>query len=299
MPAPIALFAYKRANELQRTIQALQANYLAAESELYVFVDGPKRKEDSPKVDEVRQLVQQIKGFRQIQLRISEQNIGCADSIINGVSKVLHQHPAVIVVEDDLVTTPNFLDFMNQGLLQYANHPKVFSLGGYTFPFKRPIGYTDDVYFYGRTCAWGWGIWADRWFKTDWKITDFKAFMTDKRQQRAFNYHGSDRVRMLNRTLKGEVDAWDIRLCYNQFKQNGITVYPAVSKIENIGFYSTDGMNTNVYNRYQTVLDHGTQRYFSMPTEAIEHQFYTQQFRNQFSIGLRLLNRLKTYTGMR
>lgn len=299
MTAPIALFAYKRANEFQRTVQALRANYLAADSELHVFVDGPKRPSDVPLVEEVRALAHTITGFRAVHLHISEINKGCAPSIISGVSQLLQEHPSVVVVEDDIVTSPNFLDFINQGLVTYAEHPKVFSIGGYTFPLQKPVGYPDDVYFYGRTCAWGWGIWADRWFKTDWQVSDFDQFMADPAQRRAFNYYGSDRVRMLRRTMAGEVDTWDIRLCYEQFKQKQLTVYPTLSKVSNIGFDSGMGSNTNVFNRYKTPLDTTEQRTFTMPIEAAENEHYTQQLQHQFSLPIRLYNRLKTMAGMR
>ncbi|MBO0938814.1 glycosyltransferase [Fibrella sp. HMF5335] len=299
MPAPIILFAYKRPSELRRTLLALQANFLATESELYVFVDGPKHPSDSLKVEQVRAIAEQITGFRNVYLHISTTNMGCANSIINGVSQVLREHPNAVVLEEDIVTTPNFLDFINQSLMQYASHPKVFSVGGYTFPFEHPTNYVDDVYFYGRTCAWGWGIWADRWFATDWSIADFEAFMADSARRKAFNYYGSDRVRMLRRSVEKEIDTWDIRLCYEQFKQKKLTAYPTISKVENIGFYSNDGANTNVYNRYQTQLDDGLRRRFILPERVDEHSTYTRQFQHQFSLGVRLFNRLKTVAGLR
>lgn len=299
MNAPIALFAYKRPYELEQTLNALKNNYLAAESELYVFVDGPKRPEDRPKVAQVCDLVREITGFRRVTLHVQEENQGCANSVIRGVTYVLSRHPSVIVVEDDIVTAPNFLDYMNQCLVAYGGQQDVFSIGGYSFPFDKPAGYPDDVYFIGRTCAWGWAIWADRWQQADWNVTDFDAFMHDPAQRTAFNRNGSDRVRMLRRTMHGELDAWDIRLCYTQFKLGSLTTYPTTSKVQNIGFYGSDGVNTNVYNRYQTILDEGQQRTFCLPDKARVHPYYTKRFRQKYSLGVRLLNRLKTYAGLR
>lgn len=293
--APIALFAYKRADELRQTLQALQANYLASESELYVFVDGAKSAADQFKVEQVQNIAKTVTGFQKIHLHFSDFNKGCANSIISGVSYVLSQHTSVIIVEDDIVTAPNFLNFINQGLTQYVNHPKVFSIGGYTFPFDRPANYSDDVYFYGRTCAWGWGIWADRWFKTDWTIDDFATFISDPTQRKLFNYYGSDRVRMLKRFISGEIDTWDIRLCYNQFKQQKLTAFPTLSKTFNIGFNGNDGTNTNNYNRYGTNIDPGIQRKFNLPNIVEEDEYYTRKLRHKFSVGIRVINRLKTY----
>lgn len=155
MNAPIVLFAYKRPVELKATLQALQANYLASQSDLYIFVDAAKRPEDEPKVAQVHQLLDAVTGFRTIHRDYATSNIGCADSVIRGISIVLAKHPAAIIVEDDLVTTPNFLDFLNQGLVQYAKNRRVYSVAGYTFPFQRPADYASDAYLIPRHSPWG------------------------------------------------------------------------------------------------------------------------------------------------
>ncbi|GAB4052665.1 glycosyltransferase family protein [Spirosoma litoris] len=297
MPAPIVLFAFKRVNELQQTLTALQNNYLASESELYVFVDGPRpeRADEAAKVDAVRALVDRITGFKQVHRVYQRQNQGCANSIIAGVTSVVQKHKSVIVLEDDIITSRNFLDYMNQCLAEYADTPKVFSIGGYTFPFPRPTDYESDVYFFGRSCAWGWAIWADRWQKVDWELTDFDAFIADEEARKAFNEDGQDRVRMLTRAQTKEIDAWDIRLCYSEFKAKGVTVYPTVSKTINIGVDSIDSTTEVVYNRYKTVLDSGVTRQFHLPTSVVVNPDYARRFRRKFSIPVRAWNKLKTY----
>ncbi len=293
--APIILFAYKRPHELQQTLQALQANHLASQSELYVFADGPRHPADVSKVAATRAVLDQITGFKAIHRFYSPHNIGCAESIIAGISSVLKQHPAAIVVEDDIVTSPNFLDFMNQSLQQYGANKAVFSVGGYTFPLRKPAGYTDDVYFFGRTCAWGWGIWADRWFKADWELTDFNTFINDSAAKNRFNEGGSDRVRMLERAYTKEIDAWDIRLCYAEFRQQGLTLFPTLSKTLNIGVDSPDSTTEVVYDRYRTPLDTGEQRTFQLPEQVNVNEDYARQFRHKFSRPVRVWNKLRTY----
>lgn len=233
MPAPIILFGFKRPYELGLTIDALKANYLAAESDLYVFVDAATKPADVPKVAQVRELLDGVTGFKTIYRHYAETNIGCADSIIRGITHVLSRHPSAIIVEDDLITTPNFLDYMNQCLDFYANKPKVYSIAGYTFPFQRPAGYAFDSYFVPRHSPWGWATWADRWQSIDWTVADYEDFKQDKERQKAFMQGGADLVRMLRRQIEGEIDAWDIRFCYSRFKANGLTIYPTISKVQN------------------------------------------------------------------
>ncbi len=298
MNAPVLLFAYKRPVELKATLEALRANHLASQSDLYIFADAPKRPEDAPKVAQVHQLLNAATGFRTIHRNYAKTNIGCADSVIRGISLVLAKHPSAIIVEDDLITAPNFLDFMNQGLARYAERKRVYSVAGYTFPFEQPADYTTDAYLIPRHSPWGWATWADRWQSIDWDMTDYAAFATDKQQQRAFKQGGSDLVGMLRDQMEGRADAWDIRFCYNRFKADGLTVYPTVSKVENIGF-GEEATHTNIFNRYKTKLDDGSQRTFDFPELVQPTAYYHRKTLQRYSIPTRIYNRLKTVAGMR
>ena len=298
MTAPIILFGFKRAHELEITLRALQANYLAPESDLYLFVDAAKKPEDAPKVAEVHQLLDRVTGFRNIYRDYAKSNIGCADSIIRGISYVLERHPSAIIVEDDLITTPNLLDYMNQCLEQYENDQDIYSVAGYTFPFERPAGYKYDSYFIPRHSPWGWATWANRWQSIDWSVPGYDTFKKDKKQQAAFNQGGSDLVGMLRQQMDGKSDAWDIRFCYNRFLANGLTVYPTTSKVENIGF-GQEATHTNIYNRYKTSLDDGTRRQFDLAPIVETTPYYHRQTLRRYSMATRIYNKLKTYAGMR
>lgn len=298
MNAPVVLFAYKRPVELKATVLALQANHLAPESDLYIFVDGAKRPTDAPKIAEVYQVLNDITGFRSIYRDYAESNIGCADSIIRGISYVLERHPTAIIVEDDIVTAPNFLDYMNQCLIHYADKPKVYSISGYTMPFQRPADYDTDAYFIPRHSPWGWATWADRWKAIDWDMADYPAFAVDRRQQKAFMQGGSDLVKMLRDQMEGRSDAWDIRFCYNRYKADALSVYPTVSKVQNIGF-GEEATHTNIYNRYKTPLDAGTQRSFHLPDVVETTGYYHRQTLQRYSVATRIFNKFKTYAGMR
>lgn len=298
MNAPIVLFGFKRPYELSRTLDALRANYLAPESDLYVFVDAPRNAADEPGVAEVRQLIDQLSGFRTIHRNYAETNIGCADSIIRGISIVLEQHPSAIIVEDDLLTAPNFLDYMNQCLQHYANQRRVYSIAGFTFPFATPPDYPSDAYFVPRHSPWGWATWADRWQSIDWEVSDYEQFKNDAQRQKAFNSGGSDLSRMLRHQMEGAIDAWDIRFCYSRFRARGLTIYPTISKVQNIGF-GPGATHTDIFNRYKTQLDSGTQRVFKLPDTVEITDYYHHKTLQQYSPIVRIYNKLKTYAGMR
>lgn len=111
--APITLFVYNRPDHTNKTIEALKKNKFAKESELFIFSDGPKKQEDASKVKEVRKYLKTIDGFNDVFIKESEKNKGLANSIISGVTEVINKYRKVIVLEDDLITSPVFLEYMN------------------------------------------------------------------------------------------------------------------------------------------------------------------------------------------
>lgn len=240
--APVVLFCYNRPRHLQQTVRNLQMNALAAESELYIYSDGPKHEQEEELVNEVRQYISEITGFKKVTIFESQQNKGLAASVIEGVSHVLSRHPDAIVLEDDMLSTTDFLSFMNQALDVYSNRPDIFSVTGYTPPIDVPEGYPQDVYLVPRASSWGWGTWAHKWARADWQVKDFKSLQNSAEQRNAFNQGGNDLWPMLAKQQKGVIDSWAIRWTYSQFINQAYGLYPVRSKIMNIG---TDGSGTN------------------------------------------------------
>ena len=208
--APVLLFTYKRYESLKDPVHALQQNLLAKESDLYIFSDGCKKDEDKEQVNKVRDFIKTISGFRKIEITEQEKNKGLANSIIDGVSSVMQFSDSVIVLEDDLYTTPNFLTFMNDALATYLDKPKVFSISGYSFNLGESSADNHDAYFVSRGWSWGWATWKDRWDKIDWQVKDYESFRTDKRKRKEFAKGGTDLNIMLHRQVNGLIDSWAI-----------------------------------------------------------------------------------------
>ena len=156
MNAPIILFAFNRLDAVRRTVESLLMNAEAEDSELFVFVDGPREHvpTDKDKVLAVREYVKTIQGFKKLTYTFAEGNKGLAPSVIAGVTKVIGEYGRAIIVEDDLYCGRNFLAYMNQGLERYVENKEVFSVCGYTNKVKRPRGYGYDAYTCVRSSSW-------------------------------------------------------------------------------------------------------------------------------------------------
>ncbi|MWW25906.1 glycosyltransferase family protein [Algibacter lectus] len=290
MLVPICLFTYNRLDETILTINALKSNYLAEASDLYIFSDGGKNESASKKIEIVRKYLKTITGFKSITIFESETNKGLANSIITGVTKILDKHEKIIVLEDDLITSPNFLDFMNQSLNFYKNDANIFSISGYTFDLKSlPID--KDFYFGYRASSWGWAIWKNRWEIIDWQASDYHEFSTNKTLKKRFNRGGSDMSGMLRNQMESKIDSWAIRFCYHQFNQDLKTVFPNKSKVQSIGF-SKEATHTSGTKRFITELDEGYKTVFKFEIFDEMNNTLVKEFQNKFSIKTRLLDKI-------
>ena len=231
--APICLFVYNRPEHTRRTVDALRSNIFADESDLIIFADGPKSDEQAAKVSEVRQYIKGIKGFKSVSINEHETNLGLANSVINGVSLVVNKFGRIIVLEDDLLTSPYFLSYMNDALDLYETVEKVVSVHGYVYPVNEHL--PETFLLPGADC-WGWATWSRGWdcFNSDGQ------FLRDELRRRelehVFDYNGSyPFVEMLEGQVNGENDSWAIRWYASAFLLEKLTLYPGRSLVENIG----------------------------------------------------------------
>ncbi|WP_158859057.1 glycosyltransferase [Lunatibacter salilacus] len=234
--APIAVFCFKRVDTLEKCIELLKANPLFSKSDLIIFSDGPKKPEDVKKVEAVRGFISSIDGCKSVRLVEHKVNQGLANSIINGVSVVLQEFGRVIVLEDDLIVSSNFLSYMNKGLEYYAKDTQIQSISGFSPSIKIPNNYLGDIYFSPRSTSWGWATWIDRWTGVDWAMKDFEKFSKNPLQIREFNRYGNNFYSLLQKQYSGKIDSWAIRWCFDQFKKKRYSVFPTQSKVMNIGF---------------------------------------------------------------
>ena len=209
--APIVLFVYNRPEHTRKTIEALQENELAKESELFIYSDAAKNEDTNSKVDLVREYIKKIDGFINVTIIEREKNWGLANSIIDGVTKIINEYGKIIVLEDDLVTSPYFLKFMNEALEFYEGEKNIFSITGFSFPqkfMKFKSTDKDDIYFNIRPMSWSWATWENRWKGIDWDLKNFNAFILDKDKRNKFNTGGTDLTGMLLSQKSGKIDSW-------------------------------------------------------------------------------------------
>ena len=233
--APIALFAYNRPTHLQRAVESLLANELAPTSDLYIFSDGPKSPAQEAAVADARCYCGSVSGFRSVTVVERPTNLGLANSIIDGTTRMTKEFGRVIVLEDDLVLSPHFLKYMNLALERYRDEDRVFQVSGHMF--QATINSPDDAIFLPFVTSWGWGTWDRAWAHFDPNATGYLEIGSDPALKRRFNLDDAyDYFGMLEAQLAGNIDSWAIRWYLSVFRQQGLALYPKKTLVDNFGF---------------------------------------------------------------
>lgn len=258
--APIIVFCYNRPEHLRKTLDALSRNELADQSTLYIYCDGPKDSasdEMIQKIAEVRQVARKRQWCKEVYVVEAEKNKGLANSIIGGVTDVINKHGKVFVLEDDLVSSPHMLKFVNKALDFYEDYAGVFSISVNRPPLSRmqiPEDYPYDVFACLRSYSTGWGTWKDRWEKVDWSMDDFDRCKKNPDMLRALCRLGDDFPPMMQMQEDGKIDSWAVRFGFAHFKHHAVAILPCKSYVTNIGFDGTGTHSGTVANVYENDL---------------------------------------------
>ena len=238
--APILLFVYNRPEHTRRCIESLLKNSLASESNLFIYADDAKDSTQQEAVNEVRNYIRSIQGFKQITLMERSENWGLARNIINGVTTQVNRYGKVIVLEDDLVVAPYFLQFMNDALEVYKNEPRVGHIQACDFTQDSSLPATFLIKWTG---SWGWGTWDRAWKHFNPNGKELLQELEERKLTRVFDFNGKyGFTRMLRRQIEGKNNSWAIRWNASLFLKDILSLNVGRSLVQNEGF---DGSGTN------------------------------------------------------
>lgn len=281
--APIALFVYNRLEHTKKTIEALKKNYLAEESELFIFSDGGKLG-DEENVEKVRAYIKNVRGFKNVHIIERENNWGLAKSVITGVTNVINDFGKIIVLEDDIVCSSFFLEFMNRALFKYQACSNVFSVSAYSYLANEESEGIPDTYFLKLVCSWSWATWKSKWEYFDSNALGCRRLKWDRKLRKQFNYDNANdwcsmlmmqmRIQMKYLIFPPKIDSWAIRWYWSVFKHKGLTLFPRESLVENIGF---DGSGVHCGKIEQSHMKMGTMSDAFLYTDLIDEENWIRE----------------------
>lgn len=269
--APIILFVYNRAQHTERTLTLLSKNYLASDSDLFIFADGPKAnasQEQLEKIQEVRKIIRKDYGFKSVTFTESEKNKGLAPSVIAGVTEIVNKYGKCIVVEDDLDTSPYFLQYMNDALEVYKDTQNVACIHGYVEEHSKEL---PETFFIKGADCWGWATWKRAWDKFNPDGQVLLNEIHNRKCEKHFNFDNTyPYVKMLEDQIAGRNSSWAIRWQASAYLNDMYCLYPNETLVLNVGF---DGSGTHCgemqINKRQ-VADHKINVIYKEPQQCQE-----------------------------
>lgn len=250
--APIALFVYNRPEHTRRTLKFLKQNLLADESRLFIYSDAPKDESYQLNVELVREIIRSVDGFKVVEIIERKSNFGLANSIIDGVSKLINEYGKVIVFEDDLISSAFTLQYFNDALNRFQNEEKVMHIGAYMYPLKNES--LPQTFFYRAATSWGWATWKRAWDHFEPDIDKIiEQFDSQKRHQ--FSIEGTMNFwKQLQEFKRGRNNSWAIRWYASIFLKGGLTLNPSQSLINNIG-HDGSGIHSGLNDIYNVIIN--------------------------------------------
>ncbi len=229
----IAIFGYNRPYHFEKTLFYLKKNLNSKKFDIFLFCDGPKKKNDL-EVNKVHRVAKKLSHFKSKKIYLRKKNLGLANSLLDGITTVLKYKKSVIILEDDIITNKFFLSYMSDALSFYDNDRLVGSVTGYSY--TNPDKYSNNsTYLSQRHASWGWGTWRNVWNKMNWNKNWIKKKMNQKYFKSKFNLSGKDMYPMLEEVIENKIDTLDILFNFNCFILDKYCVCPKKSLIYNIG----------------------------------------------------------------
>ncbi|NMH86361.1 glycosyltransferase family 2 protein [Flavivirga algicola] len=264
--APVILFVYNRPWHTEQTLNALMLNKYANKSVLYIYCDGPKPNapiEEINKISEVRQIVRKKKWCKEIVIIERDENLGLFKNVIDGITTIVNKYGNIIVLEDDLISSPYFLTYCNEGLEMYKKEQNVYSINAFQFPLE--TNRVDTFLSPLATSSWGWATWKDRWNILDISIKNKEQIQNHFFLKSRFNFADYDYAAMLNNPK-----SWAIKWYYSVFLRNGLGLFPTKPLITNIGLDGS-GENCGTETVYSTLM---SSKMVLSKKEVIDIDFY-------------------------
>ncbi len=273
--APIVLFVYNRPEHTKTTIETLAKNDLAIDSDLFVFSDGPKDSDAVIKVDEVRKILKDSDGFKQIEIVEREVNLGLAANVIDGVSRIVKEYGRVIVLEDDIITAPYFLRYMNMSLDYYQNEKKIWHISGWNYPIDSSgLG---DVFLWRVMNCWGWATWSDRWADFERNPASLIRSWSHKMIYK-FNLEGANNFWcQVTANQEEKLNTWAVFWYATIFEKNGLCLHPSISLVFNSGH---DGSGENCSDNHTFDTNLSTRNNWVFETNLVESRVATNRIKS-------------------
>lgn len=247
---PVAIIFFNRPDTLKKVFEAVRN---ARPSKLFLIQDGARegRAEDAIKIAECRSVVADVDWECEVVRDYSDVNLGCGKRIYSGITNAFNTVDRIIIIEDDIVVTPDFFSFCIELLEKYKDDQRIHRISGMCHMGQ----YSKSPYSYGFTnisSCWGWATWKRAWDDMDYEM----SFLDDEYTMNCFknNYRYKKDAKELLKTgyerreiLRSgkRLSAWTYQFSMGGRLNNRLDITPCKNLITCIGLTDDSGHASN------------------------------------------------------
>lgn len=249
LEVPVALFFFNRPDSEKKVFERVRE---AKPQTLLLVSDGPRNEDDLEKVEKTRRYVEEhIDWECDVRKNYSDVNLGCRGRMSTGITWALEQTGMAILLEDDIVPSPDFFRFCQEMLYRYEDDERIMMVSGYKAMPDYPC---EHSYFFSRDYPiWGWATWKRAWDLYD---VDIKSWPHHK-ENRSFEktifpeQFYEQKALEYDKVWDHSYDTWDYQWNYCCIVNHGLGIIPSVNLIKNIGFNmeATHTVSQEAYSR--------------------------------------------------
>ncbi len=165
------IHGFNRPDRLHDLIDSLRNT---APRTVYVAVDGARANHpgEGDLVRRCQQVISEIDWTTDVRTQFHQHNIGLQRACPEAISWVLEEFESVIVLEDDVVVGPQFMDFASRALSRFRERSDIFAVSGYNLVPNAHLSNPDAATRLSRIPeTYAWGTWRRAWNHYDPELT--------------------------------------------------------------------------------------------------------------------------------
>jgi len=164
--APILIPTLCRYEHFVRLMESLKTNTWAKNAEIFVALDYPpsdKYVENWKQIDEYLNH-SDLSVFKNVHVIRREKNYGAFGNIDDLQNFIREKYDRWVCLPDDIIVSPNFIEYMNVCLDKYENDNDIVAVCGYSYPVDWDVSLNATCFRQNFNCAvWGIGFWKNKY----------------------------------------------------------------------------------------------------------------------------------------
>lgn len=247
--APVAFIFFNKEKETRAVFGQIRK---ARPEKLYLISDAGRNQKEAELVANNRRMVEDAIDWNcDVSKIYADENMGCRDRIVSGLSRVFENEESAIIIEDDCFPNLSFFPFCSRVLEHYKDTQQIMMVAGTNLVPKAVYKIENDYALSGFGAIWGWATWRRAWSLYDVEMRNYPELRDKHLLEHYYGLKEMDaRCSLLQgfeKCYHGEIDTWDYQWVFMMWSHLGLSVVPRTNMIKNIGF--------NVFGATHTVGD--------------------------------------------